>query len=172
MKLRQPRQLLELMKTMLREPQKGSLTHKTYIAQLVPLVQCLSQSDMQNVFAYMRDWNTSPKNCACAQALLGAILATYSPKVLVPCIGCLCHRPVTHRFHSTTVQRAHYLVTNISSVQDIAAVQGLQEISEALLLYTGRHYDRMDRMLESTYLLDYLLSRIYLYKLPAGATQR
>lgn len=82
LKLQQPRQLLDIVKGMLHASQTTPLTHKGYIAQLAPFAKSLSQSDMQNVFTYIRDWNTSPKNCACAQALLGAVLATHGPKVL------------------------------------------------------------------------------------------
>jgi U3 small nucleolar RNA-associated protein 13 len=53
-------------------------------------------------------------------------------------------------------------------LQDIAFVQGVQETTDALVLYSGRHYDRMDRLLQSTYLLDYLLSRMQLYTVNAS----
>lgn len=81
LKLQQPKHLLDIVKAMLHAPQTMPLTHKGYITQLAPFAKSLSQADMQNVFAHVRDWNTSPKNCACAQALLGAVLATHSPKV-------------------------------------------------------------------------------------------
>lgn len=38
----------------------------------------------------------------------------------------------------------------------IGRLHGLQDIFEGLLLYSSRHYDRMDRLLQSTFLLDYM----------------
>lgn len=34
---------------------------------------------------------------------------------------------------------------------------------EGLLLYSSRHYDRMDRLLQSTFLLDYVQGRLQAY---------
>lgn len=157
LKLQQPKQLLEIVKAMLHSPQTKPFTHKAYIAQLAPFAKSLSQADMQNVFTHIRDWNTSPKNCACAQALLGAVLATHSPKV--------------GTCRSELVSPTQVCVDlTVCRLQDVESVHGLQETSEAILLYSGRHYDRMDRMLQSTYLLDYLLSRLQLYTRTASAT--
>lgn len=163
LKLQQPRQLLEIVKAVLHVPQTIPLTHKGYIAQLAPFAKTLSQSDMQSIFTYVRDWNTSPKNCTCAQALLGAVLATHAPKVL-------CLPGHTFRLWYLVHLLNMGVMCDLCLLQDIASVQGLQETSEALLLYSGRHYDRMDRMLQSTYLLDYLLSRLQLFSTVATAT--
>ena len=35
---------------------------------------------------------------------------------------------------------------------------GVRELSDALLAYSKRHYARVDRLLRSTYLLDYTLA--------------
>jgi hypothetical protein len=81
LKLKQPKQLLDIVKAMLQASQTATPSHKAYIAQLVPIARSASQSDLQSIFTYIRDWNTSPKNCACAQAMLGAVLASHAPKV-------------------------------------------------------------------------------------------
>jgi Utp13 specific WD40 associated domain len=99
--LRQPKQLLEIVKNVLCSLQLcDGITHRDYIAALAPLTQQLSGEDVHHLLAYIRDWNTSTRNCCCAQALLGAIFATRHPKVsaapctdvaLVPCARLLLH---------------------------------------------------------------------------------
>jgi hypothetical protein len=48
-------------------------------------------------------------------------------------------------------------------LQELASIQGVHDFSEALLLYSTRHYDRMDRVLQSTFTMDYLLGRLQAY---------
>lgn len=86
--LKQPKQLLEIVKTMLRSLQHTrAITHKEYISLLTPLAHKLTQEEIKQALPYIRDWNTSPRNCCCAQALLGAILATQHPQVIHPLSG-------------------------------------------------------------------------------------
>eukprot|EP00892_Ulva_mutabilis_P006443 jgi/Ulvmu1/4170/UM019_0149.1 len=40
--------------------------------------------------------------------------------------------------------------------QELSETQGLQDVLDGLHLYSSRHYDRLDRLLQSTFLLDYI----------------
>jgi hypothetical protein len=44
------------------------------------------------------------------------------------------------------------------------ASPGMQDVSHALILYTERHFKRMDRHLQSAFLLDYLLRGMHVYE--------
>lgn len=45
-------------------------------------------------------------------------------------------------------------------VQELQKVPGIEDLANALLAYTQRHLARMDRLLRSSYLLDYTLDRL------------
>jgi hypothetical protein len=48
------------------------------------------------------------------------------------------------------------------------ASPGMQDVSHALILYTERHFKRMDRHLQSAFVLDYLLRGMHVYEADAG----
>lgn len=48
-------------------------------------------------------------------------------------------------------------------MQELADISGVQDTSLALMLYTERHFKRMDRLLQSTFVLDYLLQGMHVY---------
>jgi hypothetical protein len=53
-------------------------------------------------------------------------------------------------------------------LQELMASPGMQDVSHALILYTERHFKRMDRHLQSAFVLDYLLQGMHVYEADAG----
>lgn len=51
-----------------------------------------------------------------------------------------------------------YRVFSILSPQDILEIKGINEVLEGLIPYSQRHFNRIDRLIRSTLLLDYTLS--------------
>lgn len=47
--------------------------------------------------------------------------------------------------------------------QELAALTGMRDMSQALAMYTERHYKRMGRLLQSTFVLDFLLQGMHVY---------
>jgi Utp13 specific WD40 associated domain len=54
-------------------------------------------------------------------------------------------------------------------VQELSALPNMQDVTQALSLYTERHYKRMGRLLQSTFLLDFLLQGLQVYAAEPGA---
>ena len=48
-------------------------------------------------------------------------------------------------------------------VQALATLPGVHDVNQALALYTERHFKRMNRLLQSTFVLDYMLQGMQVY---------
>jgi Utp13 specific WD40 associated domain len=57
------------------------------------------------------------------------------------------------------------------TMQELSSLARMQDMSQALALYTERHYRRLDRLLQSTFVLDFLLQGLQVYAAdePAGS---
>lgn len=48
-------------------------------------------------------------------------------------------------------------------MQELSSVNGIHGVAEGILLYSERHYNRLDRQLQSTFMLDYVQMQLQLY---------
>ncbi|URD82085.1 Utp13 specific WD40 associated domain [Musa troglodytarum] len=83
----------------------------------------LGKEEIHVLLEYVREWNTKPKLCHVAQAVLFRMFRIFPPT-------------------------------------DIAEVKGVGELLEGLIPYSQRHFSRIDRFVRSTFLLDYVLTRM------------
>ncbi|CAD5197446.1 unnamed protein product [Musa acuminata subsp. malaccensis] len=83
----------------------------------------LGKEEIHVLLEYVREWNTKPKLCHVAQAVLFRMFRIFPPT-------------------------------------DIVEVKGVSELLEGLIPYSQRHFSRIDRFVRSTFLLDYVLTRM------------
>ena len=62
--------------------------------------------------------------------------------------------------HSLTAQRLMYNLLKVRPVTQLLATPKLQPLLEALLPYTERHFERLDRLIQGTHLLAFTLAEI------------
>ena len=111
---------------------------------------------LQRVVEFVREWNTNSKHCHTAQKVLTAILQCHPPSALVQVGGWAEQR------EGGGMQAAEGRGGWCRWVQ----VPGIRQAVEGLLPYTERHLARIQRLVRSTFLLDYTLAAMVV--LPPG----
>jgi len=94
------------------------------------VLQDLSSTDLVRLLGYVRDWNTRASSAAIAQRVLHAVVK-FRPSV-----------DIAHAFED-------------ASTGDEGS--SLHELVEALIPYTERHLLRMERLVQESYVIDYVL---------------
>ncbi|KIM31724.1 hypothetical protein M408DRAFT_237363 [Serendipita vermifera MAFF 305830] len=114
------------------------------------VIQTLPAQELSKLLRLVRDWNATARTSAVAQLVLHAIVKL---------------RPADDIKAAFNSQKPYPSSTNNDEVDgDIATSlkQGdsLKDILDALIPYTERHLTRMDRLLQDSYILDFLLSEM------------
>lgn len=94
----------------------------------------------------MRDWNTNAKTSVVSQGVLFAIVKSRSADDIAAAFG------------EETRERMFADLTNAAPKS--AGGTGLRDLIDALIPYTERHMSRMDKLLQESYMVDYVLSEM------------
>ena len=111
---------------------------------------------LQRVVEFVREWNTNSKHCHTAQKVLTAILQCHPPSALVQVGGWV-------EWHQGDGKEA---AEGRGGWSWWVQVPGIRQAVEGLLPYTERHLARIQRLVRSTFLLDYTLAAMVV--LPPG----
>jgi U3 small nucleolar RNA-associated protein 13 len=105
------------------------------------VIRTMHGSELTKLLKYVRDWNTRAKSSAVAQSVLLAIVKLRSAEDIMAAFSA-------------------------SGVGDLlgdktgAGSTALKEVIDALIPYTERHLARMERLVQESYIVDYLLSEM------------
>jgi len=99
-------------------------------AEVDRVLQDLSSTDLVRLLRYVRDWNTRASSAVIAQRVLHAIVK-FRPAV-----------DIAHAFEDASMG---------------AEGSSLHELVEGLVPYTERHLVRMERLVQESYMIDYVL---------------
>jgi U3 small nucleolar RNA-associated protein 13 len=110
------------------------------------VLRTLESTELTKLLSYLRDWNTRAKTSAVAQGILYAILKLRSAEDIM----------------------SAYKTTGFSALVDedmpVARKDGdlaaLKDVVDAIIPYTERHLTRMDKLIQESYVIDYLLSEM------------
>lgn len=142
--MEQPGRLFTLFKnTKTSNKDTSSITGET----MVDDVLCsLEGSDLTTLLRYVRDWNTSRKSSDVAQSVLHAIVKNKTAEDLMKA------------FDDEAAEKGFLA----SSANDRGGNSrpAFKEIVDALLAYTERHLSKMDKLVQDSYTLDYVLSEM------------
>ena len=100
-------------------------------AEVDQVLKELASADLVRLLRYVRDWNTRVSSAAVAQRVLHAIVKLRSAE------------DISHAFEG------------ISTGDE--GNNGLHELVEGLIPYTERHLTRMERLVQESYVVDYVL---------------
>lgn len=141
----QPGRLFSLFKNIASENQLGSLTGNSSVDEVI---RTLVGSDLVKLLAYIRDWNTNAKTSFVAQRVLFAIFKLHMAEDVMKAFG---------------DDLTGYKLKNGESRDNRdkqASGETLKELVEALIPYSERHLSRMSKLLQESYMLDYVLGEM------------
>ena len=132
----------------------GVCARSTKIRQQRPSSTCEPQSvlrtldgaELCKLLRFVRDWNANAKTSAVAQRVLYAIVKLRSADEVMAAF--------------TAEQGEAALASSDLHLSSGAGSTALREVIEALVPYTERHLARMGRLVQDSYMIDYILGEM------------
>ncbi|KAF5323398.1 hypothetical protein D9611_005622 [Ephemerocybe angulata] len=151
--LRQPGRLLSLFRTVVStRSESDSNESESGVKLLDQIIKSLDGTDVVKLLTYVRDWNTQAKTSAIAQTILYAIVKLRSAESVV------------QSFKDSNVEKRIEAADPDEDPESSKPVTNgetaLKEMVEALIPYSERHMSRMDRLLQESYVVDYILGEM------------
>ena len=130
--MEQPGRLLSLFKTIsTNEFEENSLTGRSSVDEAI---RTLGGADLAKLLGFARDWNTNAKTSRVAQGVLYAIVKLKSAEEVIQALQ--------------------------DGTRDVVLAGGkttLKELVDALIPYTERHLARVNKLVQESYMVDYIL---------------
>ena len=111
------------------------------------VIRTIGGSDLAKLLRYVRDWNTNAKTSVVAQTILFAIVKSRPADEIMKAFG------------SETNERSFADLTNNVTLKNMGGT-GMKELIDALIPYTERHMSRMGKLVQESYMVDYVLSEM------------
>jgi U3 small nucleolar RNA-associated protein 13 len=111
------------------------------------VIRTLAGSELTKLLGYLRDWNARAKTSTVAQDVLFAVVKLRSAEDVMAAFGEA--NPETFFDEDSPEQP----VKNAGNT-------ALKEILDGLIPYSERHLSRMERLVQESYVVDYLLSEM------------
>ncbi|KAJ6621138.1 WD40 repeat-like protein [Mycena sp. CBHHK59/15] len=143
----QPGRLLSLFKD-LRASETSTASSITGHPSVDEVIRTLGGSDLAKLLRYVRDWNAVAKTSIVAQGVLFAIVKLRSADDVMQAFG--------DEVLETALVDAGVLGVPAKGGGGTA----LKEMVDALIPYTERHLARMERLVQESYMVDYVLSEM------------
>lgn len=110
------------------------------------VIRTLSGSDIARLLRYVRDWNAKAKTSGVAQGVLYAVVKLRSAEEVMQAFA----------------DEAGESIVMKGSGERVTATGGtpLKDLVDALIPYTERHLSRMERLVQESYVVDYILGEM------------
>lgn len=138
--MQQPGRLLALFRSVRDGPDIGGASRpKSFTGSpaVDEVIRTISAEDLITLIKFVRDWNSNAKTSEIAQEILHAIVKLRSSA------------EITDMFRSQAGEE-----------QSTDAGGGLKEMVDGLIPYTERHLARMERLIQESYVVDFLLEEM------------
>jgi U3 small nucleolar RNA-associated protein 13 len=150
--MEQPGRLLSLFKGLGSSPEpKPSSSSITGHSSVDEVIRTLPGSDLTKLLRYVRDWNTNAKTSEVAQGVLHTIVKLRTADDIMKAFG-------------DEAGEAALTYQGVLSVPEgkSAGAGGttLKELVDALIPYTERHLARMEKLVQDSYVVDYILGEM------------
>lgn len=110
------------------------------------VLRTLPSSDLSLLLRYVRDWNTNAKTSGVAQSVLYCVLKLRPAEDVVQALD---HKAVEGAGGSEHDSR-----------QPIGTASSLKDMVDVLIPYTQRHLTRLDRLVQESFVVDYVLNEM------------
>ena len=104
------------------------------------VIRTVSAEDLVTLIKFVRDWNSNAKTSEIAQEILHAVVKLRSAEEITEMFG-----------PQGTPTRTE---------QSVDSTGGLKEVVDGLIPYTERHLARMERLIQESYVVDFLLEEM------------
>lgn len=138
----QPGRLFSLFK----EVSGHEQTALTGNASVDEVIKTLGGSDLAKLLRFVRDWNTNAKTAAVAQGVLFAVMKLRSAEEVIGAFG------------EEGTEKAFAEGGGVA----VATTGGtaVKELVDALIPYSERHLSRLERLVQESYVVDYILGEM------------
>ncbi|KAJ2935352.1 hypothetical protein H1R20_g1742, partial [Candolleomyces eurysporus] len=146
--LGQPGRLLSLFQNVIASRSDADKGSASGIKLLDRIIEALDGGDLVKLLSYVRAWNTQAKTSAVAQTIIFAIVKLRSADSVI------------QAFKESVVEKKIAEDADDAEGTKPASDSGetaLKEMVEALIPYTERHMSRMGRLLQESYVVDFIL---------------
>lgn len=119
------------------------------------MIRALHPSELAKLLKYVRDWNAKASSSAVAQKVLHAIVKLRSAEEVIKAFG-----PFT--VDNATIDADDTAIDGSAVAKEGKKVQGVdgKEVVEGLIAYTERHLKRMERLVQESYVLDFIVGEM------------
>jgi len=141
--MEQPGRLLSLFRSLqIQDFEPNSVTGRVSVDEVI---RNIAGSDLVKLLRYSRDWNTNAKTSKVAQQLLYAIVKLKSADEIMKSFK--------------DDQREAAFMQGFHENGQLTAT-ALKDLINALLPYTERHLSRINRLVQDSYIIDYILGEM------------
>lgn len=148
----QPGRLLHLFTTVLAQKAPGTYTGSVEVDEVV---RTLSAIDLTRLLGHVRMWNVNARTSAIAQSILHAILRLKSPEDIIKAFDVA--KAMSAPVEDDVAEEEDGAVPKRKKVQPTTS---LRDLLEGLLPYSERHFSRLDRLVQDSYVLDYVVGEM------------
>ena len=145
----QPGRLLSLFKDVISSPPKDddqpSIIGNSSVDEVI---RTLGGSDLAKLLRFVRDWNTNAKTSTVAQKVLLTIVKLRSADEII------------QAFSDETDEKVFAEGSEVSSQPPATGRTALKELVDALIPYSERHLSRMEKLVQDSYVVDYILGEM------------
>ena len=142
----QPGRLFSLFKDVMCSPEDVNGSSIIGSPLVDEVIQTLGGSNLAKLLRYVRDWNTNAKTSAVAQRVLLAIVKLHSADEII------------QAFSDETDEKV-FADGEVSQPPNTGRT-ALKELIDALIPYSERHLSRMDKLVQDSYVVDYILGEM------------
>jgi U3 small nucleolar RNA-associated protein 13 len=136
------------------KPAGQSITGSLEVDQVI---KTLPGIDLVRLLRHVRDWNARAKTSPIAQIVLHAILRLRTPDDILAAFDSASKTPGANAESEAAEIEPQAEGTKSKAP---AAAANIRELLDALLPYSERHFSRIDRLMQDSYMLDYALSEM------------
>ena len=151
----QPGRLLSLFTTVLASPTSNGTTTYTGSVEVDEVIRTLRSVNLVRLLGHVRDWNANARTSPVAQGILHAILRLKSPDEILAAFDEAARIPVV----PDSEEKAHGEEDNAPRKKPPHMV-GLRDLLDGLIPYSERHFARVDRLVQDSYVLDYVVGEM------------
>ena len=145
----QPGRLLSLFKDVISSPpnddDEPSIIGNPSVDEVI---RTLGGSDLAKLLRFVRDWNTNAKTSTVAQKVLLTIVKLRSADEII------------QAFSDETDEKVFAEGGEVSSQPPTTGRTALKELVDALIPYSERHLSRMEKLVQDSYVVDYILGEM------------
>lgn len=145
----QPGRLLTLFNTVLSTKVSGTYTGSIEVDEVI---RTLSGLDLTRLLGHVRNWNANARTSPVAQNILHAILRIKSPEEIIQAFDNA--KEIPQIVPSTEDEEPE------KRPKKAQPVLNLKDLLDGLIPYSERHFARIDRLVQDSYVLDYVVGEM------------